>query len=498
MAPFPTFQQYNEALKNPAAAFVDAELKAGTIKTNLHGQPMPFAGGLALAYKIGCGPNKYAVRCFRKDVEALRTRYWAIEKRLRGLNSPYFVDFALQDPGIVVDGQKFPIVKMAWAAGTNIASFLASNHENPEALEKIDAALFDLAQFLEDNRIGHGNIEPGNLLVAPSGLKLIDYDSMYLDEISALGSRERGLRNFQHPERAVESWGPDMDRFSLLLLHVAIGILKREPGEWRASQSDRDAIIFTANDLANPSRSPVFRRLEANPRLAGLVSAFRQVCEGAFAAVPSLKDFDARNISVQAPGAGRPGGYIGNYAVLSGADYDGCLAHVGETVELVGRVQDVKLGFTKRGKPYYFVNFADWRGNAVKLTAWPKALKKSKIAFDSLPGKFVTATGLLEPPYVTNSYSHISLSLSETTPFREITAGEAAWRLAPPAPAAQDPHPGRRLYPRLEKKPRAKPQSAPQPTPPLPPRNKSSHGKYFLVLGIIAAVALAIFLLGGR
>lgn len=468
MANFPSFQEYNEALRDPRSAFIDDELKNGTVKTSLHGTPMPFAGGLALAYKITHGSKKFAARCFHKNIDALHSRYWAIGKRLASLNAPYFVDFEFQDPGINVAGRQWPIVKMGWAEGAGLASFLASNYANPSALQNLDGAITSLAAFLENNRIGHGNIEPGNLLIRDNGLtlQLVDYDGMYLDEIKSLGCREAGLRNFQHPERTIENWGPTMDRFSFLLLHVVINLLVKAPDLWTITQPDRDSLIFKANDFENPSDSPVFRLLFARPDLSGLAQAFAKVCESSIDTVPAIGEFDAGKIAESTRRSSTNSGYLGNYPVLDAHDYASCLEKVGDVVELVGKIESSKPGFTKKGKPYYFLNFGDWRGDAVKVSVWPKALKKSGIDFDSLEGKYISITGLLEPPYVTRTYSHITITLGENTPLKELSPEEAKYRLGSAArygqrtqsdssgiPQPLDPHPGRRLYAKLEKKP---------------------------------------------
>jgi hypothetical protein len=100
--------------------------------------------------------------------------------------------------------------------------------------------------------------------------------------------------------------------------------------------------------------------------------------------------------------------------VFEGRDYTGILNAVGQSVEVVGRIVSVKDdGVTKHGDPYVFINFADWRGNGFELTIWSEGLDSF-----SLPpgrhweGRWVSATGLIDEPHVSQRWSNTQLSIT--------------------------------------------------------------------------------------
>ena len=52
-----------------------------------------------------------------------------------------------------------------------------------------------------------------NIIVIGGAPKLIDYDGMYLPELSGLPANEVGHVNYQHPARDASHYGEGMDRF---------------------------------------------------------------------------------------------------------------------------------------------------------------------------------------------------------------------------------------------------------------------------------------------
>src|SRR5262249_23144870 len=121
-----------------------------------------------------------------------------------------------------------------------------------------------------------------------------------------------------------------------------------------------ETIIFKANDFADPEHSEIFRRLSAMPKLNQRASNFAAICVAPLAAVPALDDFLAgRNIPAAqrsittsaAPKAkARAAAYMPAHPVVDALDFSAALQRVGDRVELIGRVVEVKPGSRKRGK----------------------------------------------------------------------------------------------------------------------------------------------------
>jgi serine/threonine protein kinase len=435
---YPTLEQYNNAMQHPKLVLMDSELKNGTIATNGLGLPRTISGGFALTYAITSGSAKYAVRCFHKQSNNLEKRYRAISKRLESLHSAYFVKFEFQPQGVKVDGQKFPVVKMAWASGKTFGEFMGANYQNNRYLQELNKSILSLATYLEKQRIAHGDIQPGNVMVANEGkiVQLIDYDGMFVDDLKSLGGTELGLRNFQHPERTGTSWDSQLDRFSFILLNFAIRVLEVYPDLWDKTQSDETAILFRAQDFADPGNSVIFQKLVNDPRFKEDARNFAAICKSPFDKVPIPEDFlTKRNIPQIAIAISSAGKivrteYMGAYPVVDAINYELCLQHVGDRVELIGQVVEVKQDTTRYGTPYVFLNFDHWKGKISKIIIWSEALSTfPKKPDESWVGKWISIVGLMEPPYQTARYSHLSVTLAQANQLHEITESEAKYRL---------------------------------------------------------------------
>lgn len=440
---YPTLEQYNEAFQYPQLALSDPELKNGVIATTGLGLPLALCGGFALTYTLNTGSTKYAVRCFHKQSNALERRYSSISCRLKTLNPPYFVDFEFQPQGVKVNGKPFPIVKMAWATGTTLGEFLEQHYRRTNTLQELGASLRALACYLESQNLAHGDIQPGNVMIAKGGkeVRLIDYDGMFVEDLKSLGSAELGHRNFQHPQRASQSWDSTLDRFSFIGLNLALRALEAYPDLWSKTQSDGDSILFKANDYADPDRSMIFGELINRPKFSEAAKNFAAICKSPFEKTPSLEDFLAnRNIpqaviSVGLARAAVPAHYISAYPVLDATNYRLCLRYVGDRVELIGRIVEVKQAKTRHGKPYVFINFGPWQGQIVKISLWSEGLAALVNKPDEgWVGKWVSVIGLMEPPYNRKgrgfSYTHLAISVTQSNQMHLITDSEAQYRLA--------------------------------------------------------------------
>ncbi|MDZ4179156.1 MAG: serine/threonine protein kinase [Coriobacteriia bacterium] len=349
-----------------------------------------------------------------------------------------------------MNGRAYPIVKMEWAAGATLGEFLQQNHRSKEKLRHLRASLAAVATYLEGQSMAHGDVQPGNVMVSNEGrsLQLIDYDGMYVEELRPLGSSELGHRNFQHPLRSGGLWNSNLDRFSFIALDLALRLLEEDPALWNHTQSDGDAILFRANDLSSPSQSALFMDLLQRPNFADTVGDFMKVCAAEVGSVPTLADFVAgRNIPVIVVAKSTsvsPSVYQSAYSVLDATAYAAALHYVGDRVELIGKVVDVKHGKTKHGLPYVFVNFGPWRGSIVKVAIWSDGLAAmTDRPSGSWVGKWVSVVGLVEPPYNSQQYgySHIAVNVTAAGQLRIINEDQARYRLG----SASRPNNGRIL-----------------------------------------------------
>jgi hypothetical protein len=441
---YPQITDYHEAIQHPAQAFIDPDLKQGAVAENNLGLPLVMSGGFALTYAVTTPRRKCAVRCFHREIPAIQQKYDATSKKLRSLAIGCFVDFDFQQSGISVRQRVFPIVRMDWVEGDTLGIWLDKNFNNPGALEKARTDFVAIARFLEREGIAHGDIQNGNVMVADGEIKLIDYDGMFVPGMHPGNGSETGHRHFQHPGRRVSNFGPGMDRFSFIALDLSLRALIEDRSLYSKFREGGETIIFKANDFADPQNSEIFRRLLAMPKLKGQARSFAAICEAPLAAVPTLDEFlSGRNIpAAKAPinatlaSATKPAAaYIPAYPVVDALNFSAALQRVGDRVELIGRIVEIKPGSRKQGKGrskrYVFINFGSWRGNIVKISIWSDGLARLKEQPSAKwIGRWVSVTGLMDVPYETKLYKHLSITVQEEGQIQWLDDAQAGFRLA--------------------------------------------------------------------
>ena len=439
---YPSMDQYQEAVQDPQRAFVDPALQQGKVLANGMGLPLALGGGFALTYTVNAGSRKFAVRCFHKQAAGLQNRYAKIGAALANVGGTNFVGFEYQQSGIRVLGNLYPIVRMDWVNGDTLGVWLDDHHGEKAAVTQLVTWFRDLERFLRARGIAHGDLQNGNVLVVGNSIKLIDYDGLFVPGLAQGQGNEVGHKHFQHPKRQGADFGPAMDRFSFIVIDLSLRALAEKPALF-LRHSNGDNILFSAGDYLYPASSQVFADVRAIPSLTRDTDNFAKICQAPIDLVPALDDFLAnRNIPatvIAFPSASQrpsPGQtlYVGAYDVIDARDFVAGLRRVGDRVELVGLIVEVKDGKTKKSnKPYVFINFGPWQGSIIKLSIWPDALRKLRAKPDkSWEGKWISVTGLLEPPYQNPKYrySHIAISIEHENQYRIIDAAEAQRRLA--------------------------------------------------------------------
>jgi hypothetical protein len=275
--PWPTPQDYQEAVQNPRLAFRDPDLQAARPKEDAIGLPQPIAGNFASVYKMLSGSARtWAVRCFLREFGDQRQRYDAISWELKRLRLPYTVGFEYQPDGIRVRGGWFPVLKMEWVQGETLTRYVASRLGQP-ALRDLAEKVVVMTRRLADAGIAHGDLQHGNILVVGGEPRLIDYDGMFVPALAGWRSHEVGHPNFQHPRRTDADFGPGADNFSNWVIYLSLLALSADPGLWSRHQGGDECLLFRRADFELPERSRLLGDLErsADPLVAALAATFR-------------------------------------------------------------------------------------------------------------------------------------------------------------------------------------------------------------------------------
>ena len=139
--PWPTPQDYNEAIQNPRSSFADPDLRRGAADRNKLGIPQAITGNFATVYRVRTGKEVHGVRCFLRNVPDQQERYELISQHLVSAKLPQAVEFAFIDQGIRVNGAWHPILKMDWVVGMTLAEY-AGPHSSRRYLLALSSKRF--------------------------------------------------------------------------------------------------------------------------------------------------------------------------------------------------------------------------------------------------------------------------------------------------------------------------------------------------------------------
>src|SRR5262249_38692626 len=138
----------------------------------------------------------------------------------------------------------------------------------PATLTALSQMWVKLCKRLREAGIAHTDIQHGNVLLVPGsragayGLKLIDYDGMFVPALANSPSGEAGHPAYQHPWRAPgRVYSPDLDRFPHLVVATALeGLKAGGPAMWDKYDTG-DNLLFIEADFKSPSSSKLMREL---------------------------------------------------------------------------------------------------------------------------------------------------------------------------------------------------------------------------------------------
>ncbi|AWM36559.1 translocation protein TolB [Gemmata obscuriglobus] len=285
---WPLSHEFNEAIQNPKVAFADPELRDGEPVVGAAGLPLPRSGNFADVYQVrGAGGRDWAVKCFTRPVAGLAERYARVSEALERANLPFNVGFKFLAEGIRVGGAWRPVVMMEWVEGLLLNQVAREAAGKPQTLGALGQMWAKLCRRLRKAGIAHADLQHGNVLMVPGnragayGLKLIDYDGVWVPALANVPSGESGHPSFQHPARAAtRTYSPDVDRFPHLVVAAALrGLAVGGAALWERYDNG-DNLLFTEDDYKNPAESKLMRELWGlhDPAVQALVGRLAIAC----------------------------------------------------------------------------------------------------------------------------------------------------------------------------------------------------------------------------
>ena len=231
---------------------------------NYPDEPWYSTGGLAIVFKLKLKDKLYALKCFYTKANERQERLGLIAAYLKQNPSPYFVDFTYLEDELWVgtdndEGQGYPVVLMEWVEGKTLDNYLEQicTQNNTPALKNFYFQFCNLAWWLQQQPIAHGDIKHDNLIVTPDGkLKLIDYDGVFVPALRGRKANEMGSPCYQHPKRDAYFFDKNLDDFSLLVLQITLLALQHNPKLF-AEHYNCDGIILKDTDYHNFAQSSI-------------------------------------------------------------------------------------------------------------------------------------------------------------------------------------------------------------------------------------------------
>ncbi|GAP22986.1 serine/threonine protein kinase [Leptolinea tardivitalis] len=382
-------------------AFSSNFLKLGSVESDLWGFPRVRSGGFALTYKVDINEMTWAARCFHRGVRDRAIRYAQICQAIEKYQLPFFVPTRYIQHGITVHGKQFPISVLEWVEGESLESYIFHHLESQKDLITIGQKFRQVCRLMEEKELAHGDLSHRNILVKSDEIVLIDYDGMFVPALTGRKSSELGNTHFQHPERSNSFFNCRMDRFSSIVIYLAIMALASDPALWNRFQSGGEGLLFQKSDFLDPGKSRLLLALENNPGVSRYISQFRQICTSSIESVPSLEELiegtSVKPVKISSLFDSRKKQKV-EIPVIFAESLDEIYKKEGEIVTVVGRIIEIFHGHTINGEDHIFLNFGDWQEDCFTVVLWGSVLddiNRMDISVDSWIGRWVSINGLI-------------------------------------------------------------------------------------------------------
>jgi predicted Ser/Thr protein kinase len=288
---WPSARYFTEAIQCPSVCFSHPVLRTTLPAVDRLGMPLVTSGQFAYVYKLKStnGSGDFAVRCFRGYLGDRDQRYRAILEHLWASPVSYLSEFSYAPEGILVGGNRFPILFMKWIEGPTLDLYIREMLHRREVLLHLSEEWLRLLTALEASGIAHGDLQHGNIIVEHGQLRLVDHDGIFVPKMGAWTASEIGHQHYQHPLRGAQHFDENLDRFSSLVIYLSLLALAEQPGLWQEYHDEN--LLFTKADFADPEASTLFQKIRGiGPEHARLADALAGAAVGPPENVPSLLD----------------------------------------------------------------------------------------------------------------------------------------------------------------------------------------------------------------
>ena len=253
--------------------------------------PIVTSGQFAYVYKLKSmdGNGDFAVRCFRGYLGDRDQRYRAIQEHVRTSPVGYLSEFSYAPEGILVGGNRFPILFMNWIEGPTLDLYIGEMVHRSDVLLHLADEWLRLLNSLRTSGVAHGDLQHGNIIVEHGQLRLVDHDGIFVPKMEGWIASEVGHQHYQHPRRNAQHFDATLDSFSSLVIYLSLLSLAERPELWQDHHDEN--LIFTKADFLDPSASTLFGKIrEIGPEHSRLADVLAEAATGQPSKVPYLLD----------------------------------------------------------------------------------------------------------------------------------------------------------------------------------------------------------------
>jgi len=394
-----TKSDYQELMQNPGVYLTDPNLKKCQVEKDPNGIPRVRSGGLALTYKLLDNNNNLALRCFHKVSPRREQHYAAISSFLSTHPSSILVSTTYQPYGIRYKGGSYPITLMDWIEGCTLGTFVFKNFNNQKVMLQLTGKFLKLVDEMISLKIAHGDLSHSNIMVKNGNLMLIDYDGMYVPELRGSESVELGNRSFQHPGRNEKEFGPEIDRFSEIVIYLALKAISISPSIYQIYGTGREGLLFAQSDFIAPDSSDLINDLDKITGLKELIRIFKRICQSDVSNIPSLNEFinNATAIVSLPKSTTMHMLTVGDFP-LDARKMGELLEKETESVVVIGKIDAYHNGTTCKGDPYAFLNVGVFPRQTFTVVIWSETLtmlQKAGMSPQTFENSFVSVSGVI-------------------------------------------------------------------------------------------------------
>jgi predicted Ser/Thr protein kinase len=293
---WPSARHFTEVIQCPSVCFASPVLKNTLPAVDRLGMPIVTSGQFAYVYKLKStnGHGDFAVRCFRGYLGDRDQRYRAIQDHVQTLPVGCLSEFRYAPEGILVGGQRYPILFMRWLDGPTLDLYVGEMLHRRDVVLHLADEWLRVVMALEASGIAHGDLQHGNVIVEHGQLRLIDHDGIFVPAMNGWSASEVGHQHYQHPHRTAQHFDKSLDNFSALVIYLSLLSLAERPTLWQEYHDEN--LLFTKADFQDPSASTLFQKIkEIGTEHCRLADVLANAASGPPDAVPRLLDL------VQAP-----------------------------------------------------------------------------------------------------------------------------------------------------------------------------------------------------